>query len=80
MGYLKIMESDLERALAHVEGYGKTPLVRLYSRDDDEIRPLIPIFDGWADFVYSDITPSTNDVAPSADGVVVSIRKQIKRA
>jgi integrase len=43
--------SDLERSIAHVKGYGETPLIRLYSRDDDDVAPLIPIFDGWADFV-----------------------------
>jgi integrase len=59
MGYLKVTEDDLERAIAHVEGYGKTPLQRLYSRDDDEIRPLIPVFDDWADFANT-----TGDVIP----------------
>jgi Arm DNA-binding domain len=59
MGYLKVTENDLERAIAHVEGYGKTPLQRLYSRDDDEIRPLIPVFDDWADFANT-----TGDVIP----------------
>jgi integrase len=63
MGYLKVTESDLERALAHVEGYGETPLIRLYSRDDDEIRPLILIFDSWADFLNSD-TQSADVVTP----------------
>jgi integrase len=63
MGYLKVVEEDLERALAHVKGYGKTPLVRIYSRDDEEIEPLIPIFDGWADFANSD-TPASADVIP----------------
>jgi hypothetical protein len=50
MGYLKVTEDDLERAIAHVKGYGETPLHRLYSRDDDEIRPLVLVFDAWADF------------------------------
>ena len=59
MGYLKVTRDDLERAIAHVEGYGETPLRRLYSRDDTEIKPLVPIFDGWADFINSDTdTPS----------------------
>lgn len=59
MGYLKVAEDDLERAIAHVKGYGETPLHRLYSRDDKEIRPLVLIFDGWADFANSDTdTPS----------------------
>src|SRR5262249_32841293 len=80
MGFLKVVEEDLERALAHVKGYGKTPLVRIYSRDNEEIEPLVPIFDGWADFINSDVAPSANDVASSADGIVVPIRKQIKRA
>ena len=64
MGYLNVTEGDLERALAHVKGYGKTPLVRLYSRDDDEIRPLIAILDGWADFANSDPVPTSADVIP----------------
>jgi hypothetical protein len=68
MGFLKVTRDDLERAIAHVEGYGETPLRRLYSRDDKEIIPLVPIFDGWADFANSDT------------GTVIPFRRPAKQA
>jgi hypothetical protein len=46
----RFAESDLERSIAHVGGHGESRLVRLYSRDDTDIAPLIPIFDSWADY------------------------------
>jgi hypothetical protein len=61
MGELAVTTDDLERALAHVDGYGETPLIRLYSRDDD-IKPLVPVFDSWADFTFSDIDPPASNV------------------
>ena len=70
LGLLNVVEDDLERALAHVEGYGKKPLNRLYSRDDDETVPLISIFDAWADYCNC-------MTAPAAD--LIPIRRQIRK-
>jgi hypothetical protein len=53
-------EKDLERAIGHAAGFGKTPMARLYSRQSKDVAGLVPIFDGWAKFVTS--TPA--DVIP----------------
>jgi integrase len=69
-GYPRFAESDLERAIAHVKGYGETPLVRLYSRQDRDIMPLIPIFDDWAEFILGGGQPAS----------VIPIRRRVQQA
>jgi integrase len=64
----RFAENDLERSIAHVKGHGGSRLVRIYNRDDDDIAPLIPIFDGWADFCLGGL---------SAD--VIPIRRRIQQ-
>jgi integrase len=66
----RFLETDMERSIAHVKGHGETPLVRLYSRDDDDIAPLVPIFEGWAEFCLGRSLPAG----------VIPIRKQVKQA
>jgi hypothetical protein len=55
-------EKDLERAIGHAAGFGATEVSRLYSRQASRIAALIPIFDGWANFVSGGGLPA--DVIP----------------
>lgn len=50
-GTPRFVEKDLERAINHAAGFGETEMSRKYSRQAKRIRALIPIFDGWADFL-----------------------------
>jgi integrase len=52
-GRRRFDEKDLERALGHAAGFGKTKVARDYSRQSSDIIPLIPIYDGWAKYVTS---------------------------
>jgi integrase len=52
-GMRRFDEKDLERAIGHLAGFGKTQVSRSYSRQSSDIIGLIPIFDGWAKFVTS---------------------------
>jgi integrase len=57
-GSRRFDEKDLERALGHIAGFGKTKVARDYSRQSSDIIPLIPIFDGWGKYVTSGGKPS----------------------
>jgi hypothetical protein len=46
-------DKDLERAIGHAAGFGKTKVARIYSRQSSDVIPLIPIFDGWAKYIIS---------------------------
>jgi integrase len=50
-GRPRFAEVDMERAIAHVRGYGETDVSRLYSRQSKEVAPLIEIFDAWENYV-----------------------------
>jgi len=52
-GSRRFDEKDLERALGHSAGFGKTKESRGYSRQSSDVIPLIPIIDGWAKYVTS---------------------------
>jgi integrase len=52
-GHPRFAEADMERAIAHIGGYGTTEVSRLYSRQSREVVPLIEIFDAWDDYVRS---------------------------
>jgi hypothetical protein len=52
-GSPRFAEKDLERAIGHAAGFGKTGMARLYSRLSRDILGLIPIFDGWAKYLTS---------------------------
>jgi integrase len=56
-GLRRFDEKDLERALGHAAGFGKTEVARIYSRQSSDIIPSIPIFDGWAKYVTSSGQP-----------------------
>jgi integrase len=50
-GSRRFDEKDLERALHHIAGFGKTKVARTYSRQSSDVIPLIPIYQGWGQFV-----------------------------
>jgi hypothetical protein len=52
-GSPRFAEKDLERAIGHAAGFGKTGMARLYSRQSRDVLGLIPIFDGWAKYLTS---------------------------
>ena len=52
-GLRRFDEKDLERALGHAAGFGKTKVARSYSRQSSQVIPSIPIFDGWGKYVTS---------------------------
>src|SRR5262249_59837014 len=62
-GRRRFDESDMELAIGHVKGHGKTPVSRLYSRQDRDVEPLIPIFNGWADFCFG-LNPPAEITSP----------------
>jgi integrase len=53
-GHPRFSERDMERAIAHVRGYGEDDLSRLYSRQSKTVVPLIEIFDAWQDYVLGE--------------------------
>jgi integrase len=50
-GHRRFDEADMERAIAHVGGYGETEVSRLYSRLSKTVVPLIEMFDAWGNYV-----------------------------
>ena len=56
-GTPRFAEKDLERALGHASGFGETDVSRGYSRQAKRIRALIPIFDGWGDYLAGNVIP-----------------------
>lgn len=52
-GMRRFDEKDLERAIGHAAGFGKTKVSRSYSRQSSDIIPLIPIFEGWGKYITS---------------------------
>jgi hypothetical protein len=50
-GHPRFAEIDMERAIAHVSGYGQTQVSRLYSRQSKDIEPLIEEFASWEEYV-----------------------------
>ena len=52
-GTRRFDDKDLERAIGHAAGFGKTKVARIYSRQSSNVIPSIPIFDGWARYVAS---------------------------
>jgi integrase len=52
-------EKDMERSIAHIQGHGETPIVRLYSRQDPGLIPLVEMFDSWAEFVLGGEAPAS---------------------
>jgi integrase len=50
-GHPRFAEADMERAIAHIRGYGETEVSRLYSRQSKDVAPLVEEFDAWEDYV-----------------------------
>jgi hypothetical protein len=69
-GHPRFAEADMERAIAHIRGYGETEISRLYSRQSKEVAPLIDEFDAWEGYITGG-----QSVAPAED-VVLPFRKQ----
>jgi hypothetical protein len=50
-GTRRFDEKLLERTIGHAAGFGKTKVARIYSRQSSIVRPLIPFFDGWGQYI-----------------------------
>jgi len=59
LGYV---EPDIERALAHIKGYGNVHVARLYTRDATRDVPLRLLFEAWAKYCLRRELPA--DVIP----------------
>jgi hypothetical protein len=53
------LEKHLERAIGHIRGYGETEVSRRYSRQAKHIKPLVEIFNKWADFCLGGGEPAS---------------------
>jgi integrase len=70
-GSPRFAEKDLERAIGHIAGFGKTEVSRIYSRQSRGLQGLVPIFDLWADFIFGGSNLSAK---------VIPIRHQAEQA
>jgi integrase len=67
-------EADIERGLAHIEGFGNVEIARLYGRDATREEPLRQLFADWANYCLRGELPLRGELSAK----VTPLRRSMK--